>query len=86
MKYMAAVLILAAVAVAAPVEVEKRSDTCTNTANVACCEIPAVLGITLLCDALQPGQQLLGLFLTCCETEGDGGIINVNILDCTQIF
>ncbi|EFY85435.1 hypothetical protein J3459_008230 [Metarhizium acridum] len=85
MKYMAAVLILAAVAVAAPVEVEKRSDTCTNTANVACCEIPAVLGITLLCDALQPGQQCSG-YSYCCENEGDGGIINVNILDCTQIF
>ncbi|KHO10923.1 hypothetical protein MAA_11460 [Metarhizium robertsii ARSEF 23] len=36
MKYMTAVLALGAVAVAAPAEVEKRQNTCPNTAVNSC--------------------------------------------------
>ncbi|KHN98423.1 uncharacterized protein MAM_03547 [Metarhizium album ARSEF 1941] len=55
MKYATAVVALAAVAVAAPVEVDKRNNTCPNTANVACCSIPIPILGNLLCNVVQPG-------------------------------
>ncbi|KID74006.1 uncharacterized protein G6M90_00g032680 [Metarhizium brunneum] len=40
MKHMTAVVALAAVAIAAPVEVEKRDGECPDTATIAYCPYP----------------------------------------------
>lgn len=57
MKHMTAVVALAAVAIAAPIEVEKRDDECPDTATVACCSYPVGLGDSVVCEVLQPGQE-----------------------------
>ncbi|KAK8920134.1 hypothetical protein H634G_02662 [Metarhizium anisopliae BRIP 53293] len=85
MKHMTAVVTLAAVGIAAPVEVEKRDDECPDTATAACCPYPVGLGDSVVCEVLQPGQECLAI-VYCCPNKGDGGIINVSLDDCEQIL
>ncbi|KAG8416806.1 hypothetical protein J3459_013636 [Metarhizium acridum] len=91
MKFVAAVLTLAAVASAAPAEVVARTGgACSvngnNNGNVACCNsgIP-ILG-SFLCNVLTLGQSCtVGQTAYCCNNSGSGGLINVDLLNCVSI-
>ncbi|KID96025.1 hypothetical protein MAJ_08020, partial [Metarhizium majus ARSEF 297] len=85
MKYMTAVVALAAVGIAAPVEVEKRDDECPDTATVAYCAWPVGVGASLVCDVLPLGSECLAV-LHCCDNKGDYGLINVDLLNCDQLL
>ncbi|EXU95292.1 hydrophobin-like protein [Metarhizium robertsii] len=84
MKYMTAVLALGAVAVAAPAEVEKRQNTCPNTAVNVCCN--TVAGINLLCQTIQVGQSCSGTSYCCENGASTGGLINLNLANCVKIL
>ncbi|KAF5120863.1 hypothetical protein E5D57_013199 [Metarhizium anisopliae] len=70
MKYMTAVLALGAVAVAAPAEVEKRQNTCPNTAV----------------NTIQVGQSCSGTSYCCENGASTGGLINLNLANCVKIL
>ncbi|KAH0592474.1 hypothetical protein MHUMG1_09745 [Metarhizium humberi] len=85
MKFVAAVLTLAAVATAAPAEVVARTaGSCNVNGNtegkMMCCDsgIP-ILG-ELLCNiAVLGGNCNVGQSTYCCNSQSQGGLINVDV-------
>ncbi|EJP62022.1 uncharacterized protein BBA_09070 [Beauveria bassiana ARSEF 2860] len=89
MKFSIAAIALAAVAVASPVEMEPRTNpsTCNingnNNGKVVCCNslIP-ILG-QILCNIAVLGSTCnAGQTVRCCETDANGGLINISLLNC----
>ncbi|KID82988.1 hypothetical protein MGU_09745 [Metarhizium guizhouense ARSEF 977] len=92
MKFVAAVLTLAAVATAAPAEVVARTNpptggTCNLTGNndghVTCCG--GLLG-GLLCNVLAIGSTCnSGQSVYCCNSS-QSGLINIGLLNCVDLL
>ncbi|KAK9445014.1 hypothetical protein VB005_01476 [Metarhizium brunneum] len=97
MKFVAAVLTLAAVATAAPAEVVARTpnpppppSTCSingdNNGKVVCCNSAIPIIGQLLCNVLAIGQTCnSGQSTYCCDTNAQGGLINVSLLNCLNL-
>ncbi|OTB03478.1 hypothetical protein M426DRAFT_321837 [Hypoxylon sp. CI-4A] len=79
-----ALFALATVAIAAPTEIEARTEgSCTNEQpNQICCSVG------LLSCVLQVLGQTCGGQAYCCNNNvlGNGGLINVDLLNCAQIL
>ncbi|KAI2463515.1 hypothetical protein F4781DRAFT_437357 [Annulohypoxylon bovei var. microspora] len=75
---------LAAVAIAAPTEVEARNGSpgsCSvSQPNQACCT-----GSLLDC-LVQVSGSACGGQTYCCSTSGDGSFVNVNLLNCVLLL
>ncbi|EXU95593.1 hypothetical protein X797_011348 [Metarhizium robertsii] len=92
MKFIAAVLTLAAVATAAPAEVVARTDptTCSvrgdNTGKVTCCNSAIPIIGQLLCNIAVLGNNCnVDQRSYCCNTSANGGLINVDLLNCVSL-
>ncbi|RCI17063.1 hypothetical protein L249_1792 [Ophiocordyceps polyrhachis-furcata BCC 54312] len=93
MKFFATVLALAAVAIAAPADIEPRTGGSTCSApneKPVCCNTSGSSG--LLTSLLNPcAVQVLGSNCQakayCCKTDAStGGLVNVNALNCVSLI
>ncbi|KFG78260.1 hypothetical protein MANI_020356 [Metarhizium anisopliae] len=94
MKFVAAVLTLAAVATAAPAEVVARTTptggqcnlTGDNKGQAVCCNSAIPILGQLLCNVLAIGQTCnSGQSTYCCSGNSNGGLINVSLLNCLAL-
>ncbi|KAI1375987.1 hypothetical protein F4677DRAFT_445702 [Hypoxylon crocopeplum] len=77
---------LAAVATAAPTEVQARTDggnSCNNNQQFVCCN--GVLNLSCLVQILGLPSTCNGQSYCCTTTQGNGALIDIDALNCVQL-
>ncbi|KAJ6789983.1 hypothetical protein PWT90_02939 [Aphanocladium album] len=100
MKFFITAVALAAVAVASPAEMERRTGgggsppsggACnvngSNNGKVVCCNSAIPIIGQLLCNVLAIGNTCnSNQEVYCCKTDASGGLINVSLLNCASLL
>ncbi|KAM3486675.1 hypothetical protein MY8738_000169 [Beauveria namnaoensis] len=90
MKFSLATIALAAAAVATPTPNPPSGGTCNvngnNNGKVVCCNSAIPIIGQLLCNVLAIGSTCnVGQKSYCCKNTANGGLVNVDLLNCVNI-